>query len=139
MSDDCEVCSGKKSIDEIEAAQREYLEKYGWYAHYVALENGMANYHTHGLDINFQIVVPILPTVCHSLFNDIVERFKGGEQFVDGKEDAELLSGYSVLYKSAEEDGRHVLRVILPDRAGVLRDSEDAMFAAQWIGIKKGV
>lgn len=135
MKEECEICSGKESKDDLIEKQKKMLKEYGWYAHYVYPSKGdvLVNYHTHGLVMDFQITLPISAEICHTLFHDVAKRMKNGEEFFDGKKDSELIMNFDVIYKLAKECDRTVMRIILPDEIGNL-NSEKEMYAKQWEG-----
>lgn len=145
----CRLCQLKASGLHPEVAeakfakeQNELMDKYGWIAHYVADDSDYplgANFHTHGMAENFghldlQVVFPVDPQIVHSLFWNVFNRIKEGEQFKDG-DTAERIAGggYLVKFVDAIENGRPVLRIILPDKDGNLdRDTLTGSMAQQY-------
>ena len=122
---ECEVC--KNGIEGYLKKQKKLLEEYGWVAEYVPDENGMVNCHTHGLPENFehpdlQIVMPLLGNVLHGILTVCVDKIKEGITFNIEQEFSGILSkGYKVRFVEANESGRDVLRIIIPDEDGNLK------------------
>ncbi|MER2005838.1 MAG: DUF4262 domain-containing protein [Psychrobacillus sp.] len=104
------------------------LKNNGWLSHHVFETelrefNGLANSHTHGLEENFghldfQMVLPINPSITESIFTILAERVKAGEVFEEGKEYYEIITNFPVHFKEFSSDSRKVLRLILPDENG---------------------
>lgn len=105
---------------------KECIQKYGWYAHYVPSGDTTpfgANYHTHGFPEKFdhpdiQICMPIPNNSIHSLGWRAVEYIEAGNKFEPGKFYDCILENHSVQFIHATECGRPVLRMILPDKEG---------------------
>jgi len=105
----------------------EYLEKYGWVAHYViddpAHPNGV-NYHTHGLaehyhHLDLQICLPLRQQHAHAIFEAAIERIKEGFVFRAGQlYDNILAGGFAISFLEVETDGVARLRILLPDENG---------------------
>lgn len=98
------------------------LNEHGWFFHYVPLENGIANIHTHGLLENFnhqdiQIVLMLSQDVAQGVLNTLVDNIKGGYEYKAGKH-SNVLQGFDVECKEFAEGGRTVVRVALPDPRG---------------------
>jgi hypothetical protein len=110
------------------------MEEHGWIVHYVFETdkrefNGLCNIHTHGLEQNFdhpdfQVVLPLDPKVIHPVLSGMVADVKQGKQFLANVRDNRVLSGMDVMFKEFEENGRTVLRLIVPDPNGLLPDQE---------------
>lgn len=119
----------------------EAFRKYGWYAHIVpddAYPLGL-NYHTHGMPESYghqdiQVVLPIDPGKIHRIVSDIVWLVKDGRKFHAGEIAEGVIKGLNVSFVEAEESGRMVLRLILPDKNGELLASRmDREFAGQYL------
>jgi len=111
----------------LQKKHNEYLEKYGWVAHFVMDDkqypNG-TNYHTHGLreryhHLDLQICLPIKHELAHSIFDAAIARIKEGWVFVPNKAYYNILDGgMAVSTIAVPEEGRALLRLILPDENG---------------------
>jgi hypothetical protein len=110
------------------------MEKHGWYAHFVLAEDesGVADIHTHGIEQTFgqpdlQVTLP-LPTseakVILRLFHNVVDYIKQGVELRNGVYLDRVVSGMKVKLVAAEEGGRPILRMILPDAQGKLEPDE---------------
>lgn len=117
----------EKRIKEMKRKQNVALEEYGWFAHYVFDNDGeldeMANLHTHGVWENFghrdlQIIIPIQPEVVHGIFANVIAQIKKGRFFQTDKPENNVINNYDVHFREFEEQGRKVLRIILPDPSG---------------------
>lgn len=127
----------KQSYDDWE---REQYQKHGWIAHLVLPddETGMANYHTHGLAMDLQIVLPICPDLAKNLLQAAVDLLKSGTELLHGVDYSRIVDGYSVRFVRAIESGRPVLRMIIPNSDGKLdRDQMAGLFATQWEGVQE--
>lgn len=130
----CEHGAGSLVAWEIEAT-----EKYGWFSHYVGGKDE-ANIHTHGLvskhgHVDLQLVIPVPQKTAQMLFWSLVDKIAEGRTFEAGEVVGEVLQGYDITFANAEEQGRRVLRLILPDKDGNLQPEEsDPQYAAQWQG-----
>lgn len=108
--------------------QKEMLEEYGWYLDVVLAEEYdeiHANYHTHGVQENFnhkdfQIVLNMDPEMAHQIFIDLINDISNGKSFVEGVKYPGIIEGFNVAFKEYKEMNREVLRVLLPDRNGIL-------------------
>lgn len=137
---DGERCMGcEQGLEAMHRWQNEMIQKFGWYAHFVPLDNDFANFHTHGifekfLHPDFQITVPLDPKVAHRIFHRLVDLINDeGKRFNPGDVVETIIQGFSVTFIKATENDRQVLRVILPDRHGNLsRESIESMFALQY-------
>jgi hypothetical protein len=108
--------------------ERQQLEQFGWFAHYVAgtpdCPNN-TNYHTHGLTESFghldlQICLPVRHTLAHSIFSTVIGKIKVGQIFIEDKAYEEILKNYPLRFALAFESGRNVLRLLIPDEQGRL-------------------
>lgn len=145
---ECACCThGKEAVDKME---QESIKKYGWYAHVVPsgdyVENTPTgfNMHTHHLpesfdQLNLQIVVPVPPekanVFLHILHNAIDNYVRKGIKLEAGKEYDDIFENFKVTFAHARENGRPVLRMILPDKDGnITRDKIKEPYAVQYVG-----
>jgi len=120
--------------------EEEKIRKHGWFAHFMVdgLPNGMADIHTHGIAETFghpdlQLTVNIGERNAMGIFHALVRRIRGGEVLRVGVDYEDIARGYRTKFTHAGEDGRPVLRLIVPDVAGTLeRETMDLMFAKQY-------
>ena len=119
-----------KDKDEIIKQREQMMKAHGWIVDAVIdndCESGTGhNIHTHGIEENYghldlQCILPINKKVAHSIFCIVVEKIKEGKTFKAGKCYAGLVKNeYKIRFMEAEEGGRKVLRMILPDEKGKL-------------------
>jgi len=109
------------------AWEAEQIEKHGWYIHFVGDEQSATrtNIHTHGLPakyghLDLQLVVPLPPKVARGVFWSVVDKIAAGTVFSPGDRASEIVKGYDVKFVKAQECGRDLLRIILPDKDGGL-------------------
>jgi len=137
------------SLDEILEFQNLQLENYGWFIHYVpddpdAGGTGMVNAHTHGIQErfahpDFQIVLPLDPAIIQRIFENAVDLVKAGTRFKAGEQYSEIIEGFRVLAVAATEDGRPVIRIIIPDKHGCLNEyTINKEYRRQWPAKKGG-
>ncbi|MBM7648081.1 hypothetical protein JOC78_001021 [Bacillus ectoiniformans] len=113
--------------------ENQMLEEYGWYmdAIYAEEYDGVhANYHTHGVQenfnhVDFQIVLDMNPKVVNDIFYTLIDFIKSGRKFEESKEYTDIIEGFKVGVKQYKEMGRDVLRVLLPDENGTLPTEND--------------
>lgn len=139
---ECEAC--RDGIEAVRAKQAEMMKKYGWVADLVRDDEDCpygVNLHTHGLEESFnhpdlQVCLPLDPSIGHGVLSAVVSRIKEGRKFKDCEEvEGVLQKGFSVMFVEAEEGGRKVLRVILPDAEGRLKPEEiDGQYRCQYKG-----
>lgn len=138
----CEIC--KHGLEVIERKERHAMETIGWYCHYVMDDDDYPfrlNFHTHGLPhtfnhLDFQIVMPLSPVICHGIVSGAIDLLKEGKRFEAGKEYDTIIQNYNVMMMAAKECGRDVLRIIFPDDKGGF----DGDYAKQFLGtIKEAV
>ncbi len=121
----------RKRISRWEAQE---LERVGYYCHingdYDATPTRF-NAHTHGLGVSFghadlQIVVPLAPVFVVGFFEAVLRQVRGGRHFQHGDRlPIDILDRHrEVLFVDAVEDGRPVLRIIMPDREGNLASGD---------------
>lgn len=129
MNCECEQCKRAKEVGMEQALQERkdweagLLEKHGWYSHAViGLDaHGMCNFHTHGLNPDFQVVLPVDPIIAQGILHNLADRQKEGEVMKDGDTLDKVIKDFPVkLVKAVEGDDHPVLRVILPDEKGQL-------------------
>ncbi len=80
----------------------------------------MCNVHTFGLQelynhLDFQIVLDIGDKTSGCILNSLGLRVQAGEKFYAGQVLDDVIMDYKVKLIKAEDDGREVLRVVLPD------------------------
>jgi hypothetical protein len=141
MDHECEGC--KNGLDAIRTKELEAMKKCGWYAHFVTQDSESPtgfNVHTHGFRETFndhpdiQIVFPLPFDVAHGLLWNIADRLKNGERF-EAKKSYEKIAGngYNVTFIRAQENGREVLRLIVPNKDGSLtKNKMSGVFREQW-------
>ena len=142
MSDhECYACkygAGAATIHEMEL-----VEKYGWFSHFVAGDKRYPfgiNVHTHELKRKFehddlQIILPVPDETLNSLLWTVVERIEKGEKFEPGMIVSKVVKNYNITFAYATENGRLVLRLILPDKDCNLKEEDmDPKYALQWRG-----
>lgn len=124
------------------ACSKAMMEKYGFVIHALTDDPSYyrTNVHTHGLAENhghpdFQILINLSVNRAHRLLCDLAFRVKNGEVFKAGDRVPKVVKNYAVLLIDREEEGRRVLRVILPDRAGNLEEDKiDCALVMQFFG-----
>lgn len=125
--------------------EKELLKETGFFCHGVMgdEENSPSgyNFHTHGLPEtydhpNIQIVYPIPPDVFQSVINSAVGAIKDrGVKFELNVAYDHILEGMNVQFAWAVEEGRDVLRMILPDQDGeTMMELMKAPYSSQWEG-----
>jgi hypothetical protein len=122
------------------ALQERMMDEHKWVWHYVVDDlSDTVNAHTHGLVKNFghvdlQITLPLSMLKVRGVFNSVVDHIKEGRRFVDGEvADRILCEPYKVKFVRAEESGREVLRIIVPDARGSLDpETMDRAYARQF-------
>jgi hypothetical protein len=114
-------------LEEMNEWQNEAVKKYGWYAHFVAkgYKNDLMNAHTHNVQEKFhhpdlQIVIPVPGKVANNIFFNVVNKIREGITFSPGEQVTGVIRNMPVTFCEAEENGRKVLRIILPDPNGVV-------------------
>jgi len=111
----------KKEIVVSEENQK-LLDRQGWFYEYEDVESPLANFHTHGLaenlhHLDLQIVLKIDEEIVKTLFSSIIENIKGGYTYYEGRSN-NVIEEIEVEFKKFQEDGREVLRLIIPDQEG---------------------
>jgi hypothetical protein len=89
-----------------------------------------ANYHTHGVKENFnhldfQVVLPISPSQTHAVVASIIEKVKEGKVYEEGVLYDDILTTFPMGFKKFVENGRDVLRLMIPDNKGRLPDDPE--------------
>ena len=118
----------------------EMLKRNGWYAHYVFDDSSCpysVNIHTHGLPakyehLDLQMCFPLDARLAHDILCEIVFMVSEGIKFTPGIKYKNILQYADVEFAEAKDDGRIVLRVILPDKDGNLRGDR----VDQWGGCR---
>jgi hypothetical protein len=120
----------KARIAEMHRYFESLIEKYGWASHYVPLDQYHINYHTHGVQENYnhydlQIVLPLEMGTANGLAGRIIEDIKQGKVFEPGMVYyGYLKEGYPITFKIYSECGRSVLRIILCDQNKLIPTDE---------------
>jgi hypothetical protein len=142
----CDACESGDSPGDAkvtrEAWEAKMLAEYGWFADIVEdtseTRTGVS-LHTHGLSEmvpphrNLEIVFPLDPKILLPIVAKVVEKIKEGQKFEAGKDYGGFVKGYDIRFVEAEECGRPVLRIILPDKDGNLdRESLTGTFEKQY-------
>lgn len=129
----CDKCIGcEQGVEEARRLASEMIEKYGWYSHIISRDDGSPtkfNYHTHNfpefLGIpDVQVVCNIDQQVIHSIVSGLVGAVKAGRKIELNRRESGILRDYDVMFVEAEEGGRSVWRLILPDPANEVGRSE---------------
>lgn len=125
----------KDALEQIRAQHDGWLKKYGFYIHSVFPAAGQEHlgfdHHTHGIaesfrHPDFQIKLGVAQGIAAALFHDFVNRIKEGERFTVGASAAlpdgtflnGFLHGFPVKLVAAVENGRELIRIVLPDPQG---------------------
>lgn len=139
----CQMKAEGFSEEEIQEKQRAWeqdcMEKYGFWVHLVQDDESPTgiNIHTHGLETydhpDFQLIVPLPQQFAHSIVSDLANRVKNGERFSAEQNVDKVIKQWPVKLIDAEESGRKVLRIVLPDPDGKLeRDEINDQYAIQY-------
>lgn len=121
--EECACCSGKMTLEGLKKWEDDCMKKYGFFMHYVPVQENYINAHTHGIEKTWshpdlQIVLRVQTETINSLMHSVVDLIKAGEKIWPGRNYHKILQKYPVRFVEAEETGRKVLRMILPDKAG---------------------
>lgn len=123
----CAYCN--MGSEKVAAMEREFIAKDGFFVHLISDDKTTPmgfNAHTHGFELTWnhldlQVVFPVKEQVVMGLFWAAVEHIKEGSVFSDGDVVGRIAGNdYKVKFIKAQESGRDVLRMILPDVAGNL-------------------
>lgn len=139
----CYACqNGAKAQAE---AEKKAMKKNGWYCHAIPAGDSQSptgiNYHTHGCQesfghMDFQVVAGIPPDAGYAILVNLVHLVKKGGKFGNRDTSKEIIENMSVMLAEAQEDGRTVLRVIIPDKNGSLKEGNMGQpFVQQWAGV----
>lgn len=123
----CMACQhGMEGLSDFE---HNAVRKFGWWVHLLTESDPSSptgfNMHTHGVaefygHTDFQCVFPhIDPSYIMAFWNDMINDIKQGQRFlpdIDYPGYAE--DGYFIRFIEAVEDGRPVLRMLIPNTAG---------------------
>ena len=129
------------------------MKKADWIIHYVSnsvrcvtcvapkteLIPGSANIHTHGMEkykhLDFQLVLNLDMQTAGYILNTLGERVRDGERFKNGDYVKGIFLDCDVRLETFREDGRKVLRVIIPDQNNIFPDepSCNKMYQIQMI------
>lgn len=117
----------------------EMVKRHGWYIHFDILAIDypyFVNIHTHGLSmfkhLDLQICFPVTREDAYTILLTVAEKIRGGLKFRPAIKYSGILHGHHVEFAEAKEDGRVVLRIILPDKNGDLRNE----LKGQWKGCR---
>lgn len=139
---ECDGC--KNGLNNLMDKQKSDMEKYGWVVHYVhATAPGEAfSYHTHGVLESFghpdlEITLPLEPKMVHPIICDMVEQIKEGRKFEAGNKYDKVLRGFMVKAIVASDEGRPLIRILLPDPKGRFPGDKkcDSTYEKQLTGI----
>ena len=131
----CEARAAGLTPAQASAAQTEWeknaIAKFGFYVHYLCDDRDSPtgyNAHTHGMEafgnLDFQLVIPLPAATARSVISNIAERVMNGEKFSSGQLVSNIIKGFDIKLIEVTEDGRKVLRIILPDKHGKLDQFE---------------
>lgn len=117
----------------------EMLKRHGWYAHFIPDDKSfpyMINIHTHGMSrydhLDLQICFPMIEAEAYWVLTNIASRIRMGKKFTPGILYPDIIPFMNVEFAEAKEDGRVVLRVIIPDKYGAIRGE----CSEQWKGCR---
>jgi hypothetical protein len=116
----CTIC--KYGVKAFRKKEANILKNYGWLVHHV-FDGANPNFHTHGLQENFnhpdlQLSFPCAPETAQGILTIVADKIKTGEKFVSGNQYEDIIMNYKILFTSAKEFDRIVLRLILPNTDG---------------------
>lgn len=123
-----------KMFNDFKAREKELMDEYGFVIHNVfpdSNDGSLWSHHTHGLKENFghmdlEIVLPINPNIANAVLHGMVECIKEGECYENKLISDKVIRDYEVqLIKVHDENGRELLRVILPDANGKFPSDKD--------------
>lgn len=133
----CGGCNGRDILSE----QKQFMETYGWYAHYVPDDKSCPfemNYHTHGFQesyghLDMQICLPVSPEICQSIISNLLDLIKKGRKFQESDIVGGIIRDFDITFLKALENDREVLRIILPDQHGNLsKETMTGFYIFQW-------
>lgn len=125
----------ERRVEVVKQKEMEMMKKYGWIVHYIfpteeSEEPQMVNIHTHGLQesynhLDIQMTLPVDQATAHGVLGTVVMHIKDGKTFKAEETSDVVLEGFDVYFFAATEDGRDVLRIVLPDPNGKMPFDED--------------
>lgn len=130
-------------MEQLHEQQDRMMGQYGFYCHYVfgsPDEPNKVNIHTHGVLESFQhpdlqMVLPLPQKVALNIFHNIVDRIKEGEVFIPNSIVYGVIKTLPVKFMAAQEGDRDVLRIIFPDKQGIIeQEYMDHNYAQQYEG-----
>ena len=139
---ECEHC---KDPEGTRLREAESLMSQGWLAHYIIDDSESPfgiSYHTHGFEEafdcpNVQVVLLLPHERIHEIVHSLATRLKDGIKIVAGQSlDKVLAGGFLVTFaKFTDEDGKKLLRMIIPDAHGKLEQKDqESPYCDQWLG-----
>jgi hypothetical protein len=113
-------------IDAYRKKEVDLIEQFGFVTRFITDDYKCPfgiNYCTHGLyrtfkHPNLQICFQIDARIAHDLFHIVVNMIRDGKKFVAGKKYSGIAEGYNTEFIDAIENGRPVLRMLIPDKDG---------------------
>jgi hypothetical protein len=122
----CQCLSCTEGMESVKKMQADCIEKYGWYTHYV-FDDKMCpsniNIHTHHVFESFkhkdiQVCLNLRPQLIHQIIANVIEGIKQGIKYEPGRKYAGIIDNFKLEFIDAVEDGRPVLRLLIPDENG---------------------
>lgn len=123
----CKCFACENGAEALVKKEAELIQKNGLYRHFVQDDEKCpygVNAHTHNLKEAYnhkdlQICMNIQPEILNGLFTRIVDEIKKGKKFESGVEYDNIFSGgFKAKFIDAFENGRQVLRLLIPDPNG---------------------
>jgi hypothetical protein len=122
--------------------EEQMMAKQGWVIHYVLGDDDQpVNIHTHGLEEKFghldlQLAIAVPPDMAQGILLSAVDLIKRGLTLTPGLRVKKVLKGYDVKIVAADDNGRAVVRIIIPDAGGHLEKQDmEALYAEQYEGV----
>lgn len=102
------------------------INEYGYLIHYVHdnYSDNLPSIHTHGFketygEYDIEIILPLTMHVAKGIFDRIKFKYESGESIQPYKYYRDIIQNYSVVFVEAiDENGRNILRLLLPDIHG---------------------
>ena len=121
-NNDCDKCMGKDNPEKL----KHFLDTVGFYVHYIV--EPPHNYHTHGLPESFnhpdlQIALAVKKETAMNILGTVIDLIKEGQEIKDGMHLFNVICDYCIKAYKTTEDGRDIIRLLLPDRAGIFPDN----------------
>lgn len=135
----CACC--RDGMEAVRKRELENIKQYGWYAHIIIDEQKCpyhVNIHTHHVfesfnHLDFQICFKLDPNILHTILINTVEAVQNGKSFKPGDIAFDIIENYPVTFIKKQEEGRDVLRIIIPDESGCLNyDEIHPFYKEQW-------